>query len=112
MMVLITIVWSSGRCAKCALLFVVAFGCVNDACHVGRILIDILDQGVVFLRGRRVLFVFERDLLRVVFGRNFLLRFVGDKWWWLLVRSSEASHRYFRCRLSGNHIGGVADWAD
>src|SRR5262245_18995807 len=99
-------------CAKGALLFVVVFGRVNDACHVWRILINLLDQGVVFLRGRRVLFVFECDLLRVVFGRYFLLRFVGCKRWWLLVRSSEASHRYFRCRLSGNHIGGLADWAD
>src|SRR5262245_26210535 len=112
MMVLVSIVWNGGYRARCALSLVGVFGGVNDASHVWRVLINLRDEGVVFLRGSRVLFVFECDLLGVVFDRNFLLWFVGDKRWWFLVRSSEASHRYFRRRLSGSHKGGFADRTD
>jgi len=71
MMVLVSIAWSGGRCAKGALLFVVVFGRVNDACHVWRVLINLLDEGVVFVRGSRVLFVFECDLLCDMMRRLF-----------------------------------------
>jgi len=49
----------------------VVFGRVNDACHVWRVLINLLDEGVVFVRGSRVLFVFECDLLCDMMRRLF-----------------------------------------
>jgi len=56
-------VWD--RCAKCALLLVVAicFGCVNDAFHVRRVHINLVDQGVVFLHRHRLLFIPECNQL-------------------------------------------------